>query len=396
MIHQLSVYQKPKLGNGFIKSHAAFNYRHRLNAVGWFDTASCDIAVSVSEGERILEQYIGNRIATYVDNPAEPIWEGFINRITYEYGSVIFTISLDAMVNKVRVTYSMDSIGDGGPSLTASVSNTESQAIYGIKDGLFDAQFNNSSSTSTSHKEAIRDRILNVQAWPKPSTSLSSGSSQPIVRLEMLGFYHTLNWDICTRSKTTNDDPDDEIIAMLASSSQLSNQDTFFDNADTTEIEENTGFAFPRGAEHGVPLLDYFKGILDGGDAINRWILGITPTSFNRGTRRFYYRQANTTVEYTTRVREPGTIYNLYGRKIPPWRVKPDRGIRLQDALIGWNLQGDDPREFYIEKVEYDGERQDVQLRSSDDITFEGQFQAHRWTRQVGLAYGQPPRNFSI
>jgi hypothetical protein len=104
--HTLSLYQKPALGNDFLRRLPVYNYRHTIAAVGGFDTASCDIAIrSREEGQQFLDQYIGNRVAFYVDNPVEPIWEGFINRMTFDAGGVQYTISLDEMTNRVTVTY---------------------------------------------------------------------------------------------------------------------------------------------------------------------------------------------------------------------------------------------------------------------------------------------------
>jgi hypothetical protein len=70
-LHAVHIYQKPKVGNGFLRRLQAFNYQHSINAIGGFDTASCDVALrSVDEAQQFLDQYIGNRVAIYVDNPS--------------------------------------------------------------------------------------------------------------------------------------------------------------------------------------------------------------------------------------------------------------------------------------------------------------------------------------
>lgn len=38
--HSLNIYQKPKLGTSFVKRLLIYNYRHSINAIGGFDSAS--------------------------------------------------------------------------------------------------------------------------------------------------------------------------------------------------------------------------------------------------------------------------------------------------------------------------------------------------------------------
>ena len=75
-----------------------------------------------------------------------------------------------------------------------------------------------------------------------------------------------------------------------------------------------------------------------------------------------------------------------------PWRVLPDRGIRLQDVLVGWNGMGDDPREAYLEVIEYDAESQSVAWQTSDNINIEGAFQLRQYYKTHGSRFGAPPR----
>lgn len=67
--HTLHLYQKPKLGNGFIRRYPALQYTHKISAMGGFDTASCNIRLTVPEAEMALADWIGNRVAIFVDNP---------------------------------------------------------------------------------------------------------------------------------------------------------------------------------------------------------------------------------------------------------------------------------------------------------------------------------------
>src|SRR2546428_254708 len=99
-IHHIHIYQRPAQGSAFLRKHPVYSYQHTITNQGWFDTASCDIAVrSEGEGFNILEAYLGCYVAIYVDNPAQPIWEGLINRITFNSGKASYSIGMDEMAN---------------------------------------------------------------------------------------------------------------------------------------------------------------------------------------------------------------------------------------------------------------------------------------------------------
>ena len=201
--HTLNLYQKPKAGNGFIDRFTTYNYKHRISAVGWFDTASCDIVPrSDAAPQQFVDQYLGNRVAIFVDNPAEPIWEGFINRLTFNQGAAAFTISLDEMANRVTVKYAPSGANVASTAAPSSSRSLASQAIYGIKEGVVDlGYFRTNTSTKPANAAAT---LLNNLAWPKQS--ISPGGGQPgLIHLEMLGFYHTLKWQDCYIGGTAND-----------------------------------------------------------------------------------------------------------------------------------------------------------------------------------------------
>ena len=188
--HVMKIYQKPKLGTSYLTALPVYNYKHSINAIGGFDTASCDIAVnSRADGMRFLDQYIGNRVAFIVDNPVEPIWEGFINRMTFSFGGVEYSIGLDDMANRVIAIYAAAS---GSPTTTQStvVNNTSSQSLFGIKQEQVDLGNMQAGTGAT----LIRDTILAQRAFPKTSI-LPSGGSSGLLHIEFLGFYHTLEWE---------------------------------------------------------------------------------------------------------------------------------------------------------------------------------------------------------
>lgn len=381
--HYLHMYQKPKLGSDFIKRFQTFNYRHKISANGWFDTASCDIRLgSADEAQQFLDQNIGNRVAIYVDNPVEPVWEGFINRMTFAAGGWQYTISLDEMENSVDVTYAIN--GSVTPTWGAANTNTDSQAIYGIKHGRSDLGFQYAAGTGAT---VLQGSIINQRAWPKASTMQGDGSG--LVTLELLGVWYTLGWDVYSDTNTTTPAINTFISTMILPA--IANGTTFFNNADTTLISTNAT-TVPRNRRRGSTAMQVLQELAEIGDGANYYVIGITPTNPNTGTRSLYYRAQNTDILYTARRRDGLRIRNPYGKLERPWTIRPDCGIRITDMLPGWNGQGDDPRETWISSIDYDAEAQSVTWVGDDNVTAEGAFGLARQVKRHGVPFGAVPR----
>jgi hypothetical protein len=373
-LHTLNLYQKPKLGTAFISRMPVYNYRHSINAIGGFDTASCDIAVrSRDEGQQFLDQYLGNRIAFYVDNPVEPIWEGYINRMTFSAGGVQYTIGLDEMANRVAIQYA--AAGAVTTTETTISNDTNSQAVYGIKQSTFDAGPQLTAGTGIT--TAFRGTILAQRAWPKTSI-LPSGGGANLLHIECLGFYHTLVWEEYRDANNALNQINQAFTLVLLPA--LANGTTFFDNTDFTDIATNTS-TINRNSARGETMWDRLRTLAEMGDGTSYYVMGITTTLFSTGLRRMYYRAASSTVVYTARQSDGLRIRNLYGQLVDPWRVRPDAGIRVSDMLIGWNGVGDNPTETYILKIDYDANRQSCIYSGDDDLSAEGVFNLKRMNK---------------
>jgi hypothetical protein len=381
--HTLNLYQKPARGNAFLKRFNVYNYRHTIAAVGGFDTASCDIAVrSRDEGQQFLDQYIGNRVAFYGDNPVEPIWEGFINRMSFSAGGVEYTISLDEMANRVKVTSTNTALSATDAQISVAANNTDSQALFGIKQENIDYGYLRSTLTQV----AIRDTVINQRAFPK--SSITRGQGAGLLHIEFLGFYHTMLWEDYTNTATTATTVNLLVNAVQAA---LANGATFFDNTDDTDIAVNAT-SFNNEHVKRESSWDVLKRLTEVGDGSDYFIVGVTPTLFGTGTRRLYFRAANTAIKYTARQSDGLRIRNLYGQLVPPWTVRPDAGVRVSDMLIGWNGAGDNPAETYIQTISYDANQQSVDYQGDDDTRAEGAFQLKRYGRPIGKRFSSTIR----
>lgn len=384
--HYLHVYQRPKQGSGFVERYQAYNYQHSIQNQGWFDTASCDVAVrSEAEGQRILEQYLGCFVAIYVDNPAQPIWEGLVNRVTLNSGGASYTVSLDEMANRVSVVYT-------GASNTAAetpvANNTTSQAIYGIKQDQIEFGVDTSAGTQ---RTTLRDTILAQRAFPQAAITQAQGNSN-LVHLELIGIYHTLEWQkFFSGAVTTSSSMSAAAQAFIT---VLANGTTFFDNTNFTKISANAVTAPDQ--QRALSFWERLLLLAETGDGTNYWVCGITPTDRNLGKRLFYYRQANNAIEYTASKNDGLSPRNLFGRRIPPWLVVPDRAIRVTDSMLGYGgSQVSNPAVTYIQSIQYDANAQRVQWFGADNTTARAAFLLNRGFKPIAADFGAPARTIA-
>lgn len=381
--HFINVFQRPKQGTNFLKRHLVYNYQHSIVNQGWFDTASCDIVVgSDVEGQQILEQYLGTFVQIYVDNPCQPIWEGLINRIIFNSGGASYTISLDEMSNRLSLVYTA---AVNVTTQTAVVNATVSQGIYGIKQGQF--EFGPDPSAGT-HRTNLQATIIAQLAFPQVSVTQGQGQSN-LVHFELLGIYHTLEWGkIFTGTGTTTTSFTTKVGQVLTAQP---NGATFFDNTDSSKVGTNAITIADQ--QRGQSYWELLLKIAESGDGTNYWVVGITPTDFNTKTRILYYQQANSAIEYTARQADGLRVRNLYGKYIRPWAVVPDRGIQVTDTLVGFGSSaGSDPRQMYIQGIQYDANSQKVTWLGADDTTSRAAFMLKHGYKPISRAFGAPLR----
>lgn len=385
-VHTLNIFQRPKEGSGFQRRCIVLNYSHDIAAQGGFDTMQCDIAVrSQGEGQDYLNNYLGCFVQAFADNPVEPIWEGLINRLTFNSGNVGYTISLDELANRVSISYTAAA---NAVSQTAVADNTASQNIYGIKQDQLEFGADPSAGT---HRTRLRDTILAERAWPQTSITQGGGETN-LVHIECIGIFHTLEWEyIFSATSAGNTQFDTRITTFILPS--LANAATFFDNTDFTQVTTNTG---TTPAQTRMSAWDKILQIAEGGDASSYWIAGITPTNWQTKKRVLYYKQSNALTEYTARQADGLRIRNLYGRIVEPWTVRPDKTVRVTDVLVGFNSAvTTDPRDTYIFNVHYDANTQAIQYQGADDTTAKGAWMLRRGFRPNKRFFGATLRTIA-
>ena len=361
------LYNKPKqqVSNGlqFIQRYPVFGYKHQIDAMGWFDSMRCEIPVTKYEGENFIQDYLGNEVRVYFDNPNRIAWEGFINRISLRRGGIVTTRSLDNMTNRVQVLYDNPA---ATPQQTRSteITNDDSISVYGSKTGIFEAGTQRGAQTLTT---GIGAKKLAQLAWPAMSSAIDT-SGNISLEIECLGFYHTLEWD-----KFVVGNPTVEAVGLVvarylygSSGSPLTGYNSsntsgngnglFYVDTDSSLWNANTSYNAIR-ENRSSTIWEKLVKMTEAGDGSDDWLVGIAPTDNNLGYRRAYYREANTSVKYVTYLRDGLQIRTPYGNIVQPWEVEPDGKIRIADlSIFSRRRFSTEPslRTMWIKKISYD------------------------------------------
>jgi hypothetical protein len=397
--HYAHIYQRPAQGSAWLGVYRALHYSHRLTIAGGFDSASFSLDVKPAEAEYIYSYLIGCVVRIHVDDPINPIFEGYIDRITYRAGGQTLTRSLENMANRVNVVYySADKASGTKTEQNAVANNTASQAIYGVKEVTIDGGIHRNDSDKT-HKVLLRNTQLATRAWPQVSMTNASAGTGALIEIELRGL-HVMAWDWSNfRITAASGLGTTEILSLayfrLTASTASANAYlppnasmlyvTGGGGVGNVQIQTNNNGNISLLSESGQTRLEFIQSIVEAGDGTNQYVFGITLPDPNTGLRYVYYRQANTTVQYQAyALRDTGRLRDLAGRLIPGWRVTPDAGVQLMDVLIGYNQLGDDPRIGYIQSVDYDADSGLVTFQTGDNATMEGVLQADRYFKAHG------------
>lgn len=428
--HWIHVYEKPKKvisGNWpqvnyaerYYGRYLAYDYKHKISAFGGDDTASARLMVPKSEAEIIFGDYVGNRVAVYADNPNMPIWEGMINRVSIEVNGIKLSRTLDGMYNVVNVKIQNTGAAPE-TTLTSEVTNPDSIEQFGWKQGTIDVGVAYANDISIAN--VMRDKSLNQLAWPQVST-VASGNQEFRCTIEMIGFYHTFDWD----TRVLNDGAVSPVwVSMFQvckydglgaiysprNCSDFANNGwgVFFNDRDDADFDiTNASFTMPRTKLGGESALTYARKCTEPGNGTNDYVFGITRTVHRGGSitfgsqpnsvpsayRRMVWKQANTDVAYTTNAYGDGRIYTISGSEIKGYKILPDRSIRISDLLLGWNKPGDPPNVAYIETVSYDGNTGIASWQTKDSLRTEDAFQLRKNAKSTTSRFGADPNYFA-
>lgn len=300
-------------------AHRADSYNHAITDRYGFE--SCQIPLKVTLDEAIDWLNNGLMRSVVVSGPdAETVWEGYLSSISAQIGQKVVTLSLDAMANRVRCTYTTVL---GTPGTTSSTSDTRSQTLYGIKDRI--VSLDASDATAAGYRAAV---VLSNLAYPKSreATQAMTGAQGDItLTLSFTGWYGVLEWLLTSNSTTSTAVTTTQVKTLL---SQYIAINAFLS---TSEARIGaSGISSSQKIEANTTYREAIEDRLKLGD-------GFYPLTWGVYENRELYVQtwAGATPDVITYYERLGdsNVYTPSGGIVLPWDVRPNAISQVVDLL---------------------------------------------------------------
>lgn len=328
-------------------SRVANSYSHSISAAGGYDTCEFSIGVNKDAIPTWLLS-IGNRIHVR-DRAANPIWSGFINRVSIKVGGSDLVIGpLMEVSNKVAANYQEASLNvagitvGGNSAITSFFEDTESQRKYGIREQLY----NVSQVYGETEAEQIAQAVLANIKTPAINYKVSfSSSDETSVKIECLGFVHMLKayyyLNVNTSTESISAKLANIIDADVNSIFSSGNAEITTNSTTVPEYEDGTKTAYDCISEN----------VVYSDSSYNRYVWGV------RNEQEFYYEPAPTTIDYYYDVFGNDPTVRLSGEvTVNPWNIQPGKFLLISDANVGAtyiSAPREDPRVMFIESVKF-------------------------------------------
>lgn len=324
-------------------------YEHTITATGGFESCALtfpaiDLEEALTWAERLLCP-----VRCYGPD-ADLIWDGFVAGVELRVGSRVRSYSLDAVQNRVRTRYTT-ALGTAGTTATAS--NTTSQALYGVRDGVVSV-----GALDLAGANALRDAWLARYALPRaiPQTSIATGAGSGVVDvvLTCAGWYTTLDWVLLERTDTATEAATAQVATLISGSSpgigatnaflatSLATGSSTAGVVTTRKIEADT--TYRAAIEQRLGLGDtggqrFAWGVFDASRALSvRTWAGATPTA----------------ITYRLRMGETA-VQSGGGAGVDLWQVRPGAMVEDADFVAVGPPSGavETPAAFYVERVAF-------------------------------------------
>lgn len=295
------------------------SYSHTITDQFGFESMQVQMTVSLSEAIDWLSA--GLMRHAVVSSPyGKTVWEGLLTTISAQIGQKPVTLSLDGMANRVRCVYTTV-LGTAG--VTASVSDTASQDIYGIKDRV--VSLDASDATAAAYRAAI---VLADLAFPKSreATQATTGAQGDItLTLSFTGWYGVLEWLVTivttTSTAVTTTQVGTLLTAYAAINAFLSTSAahiTASGISSTQKIEAQTTYreAIEDRLKLGTGVYPLAWGVYENREFHVQTWAGSTPS----------------TVTYYERLGD-SNVYDRYSNIVAPWDVRPNAMSQVVELL---------------------------------------------------------------
>lgn len=315
-------------------------YEQTIVARGGFETMRARLTTTPEEALDWLNNGLMRSVVSYGPQ-AETCWEGVLLGVTATFGQERRSVSLEKMANRVGCKYSTRG---GSPTTSSAVSDTFSQARYGIKDGLISAS--GITATAAANLAAME---LGRRAWPvmTPASSVRTGDVGDVsVELAFSGWYYLLDWLLTSSTSTTSTVTTTQAKALLVAYNAVN---AFYSTS--SQDVTASGISDEEYIAPDTSYLQKLEALLSQGNSSNeRLAWGIYED------RRLVVAQwagaTPDTVAYR-RVLGSGQLYDAADGPVAAWNARPDAICETADLLdIGPVAnQADAAARFYVERV---------------------------------------------
>ena len=317
------------------------SYTHTITATGGFESMAAACVVDRETALDWLANGLMRSVAVYgPENTTFPIWEGYLTQIDATFGQEQRSVSLDAMGNRVRVKYTTVL---GTPGTTSSVSDTASQALYGVKDLVL--SIGEYTATAAANLAAV---FLADKKNPKmtPGTTVATGDLGEVsLTLTGAGWYTTFDWLVTSNSSTSS----------VSTTTQIQNLTTTY-NATNNFFSSNyadiaaSGISDQEYIEADTTYREKIEKLLNQGTGTQRLVYGIYE---GRQWKVAQWAGALPATLAYRRYLGDGQVYDKNGGVVQPWDVRPDAMYEVVDLLDPGPVSTaqDAAARFYVERV---------------------------------------------
>jgi len=337
------------------------SYEHSIAATVGFESMTVGMVVSVDTAMDWLTDGLLRSTSVYGPD-GETLFEGFVNGVSATFGQEQRSVALDGMANRVRVRYTTVL---GTPGSTSQLSNTTSQAIYGIKDAVY--SLGGSTATAATN---LATAILAARAWPvsSPASAIGTGDLGDVqVQLSFVGWYVALDWVTTSSTSTTSTATTTQVTSLLTAYNAVN---TFF-STDATNI-----------AASGISDTEYISPDTTYRGKIEE-LLKQGNSSNNRLAWGIYEGRALTVAEWAGATPSTVTYYRSFGDAVirdsgggvvQPWNVRPNAMYQTDELLDVQPVSTapDSAGRYFVERVTFHADASGISLslepQASDSI----------------------------
>lgn len=329
MIVSDPVWKNPKPGFVSNASKQLTSWTHQINAVGGYATASFTMTGTVGWMDEFFVNGLGRDVVLR-DSHLDIVWEGFINRIVYNYAEqAMVNGPLMSVANRVKLIFTpyidvtVTPPTSGSAQETIYVQDATSQALWGVRESVISTGNLIIPSTvgggGADEATQVRNAYLDYLKSPEKSQEVQYGGDvTPSIVFECLGYSAMFDAYTHTSNAAGYQTFTDKLLAVVASDPNL------LFSGDLVSVEANPEITAKRDRNRTATTI--LNEIASKGDVnYDRWIWGVL------SGRKLYYKPAPFDYKYIYR---RGKLYLASNNSIVlPWQVVSGEWVFYADMV---------------------------------------------------------------